>query len=139
MARHGMVRGGKASRIEHPEGGVFFIRPLPTKELLRYRESLKDKGVDVKGDESTGVEVAVRSDVDTSQELIDFVKGYVESVSDFVDDATQEEIPSTPEFIDEVLWLNLPAEDGKRQLVALWVFTKAIEVANGRKADEVKN
>lgn len=138
MAKRTLIRGGKAIPCEHPAGGVFFVRPLPTKELLSYREELKAKGVDVIGDEESGAKVAVRSDVEELQEFVDFVKRRVECVADFVDD-TEAEIPSTPDFIEELLWQILPDEDGKKKLVATWILNQAVELANGQRKLEVKN
>lgn len=133
------VQRDRSQGVEHPAGGVFHIRPLLTRELLRYREDLERRGIVVDGDEVSGVEVKVRSDLKEFEDLIEFVGRRVERVSEIVDATTGEELPSTAQLVEDLLWQIWENEDGKRELVATWVLGKAVDLGNGRKADEIKN
>lgn len=150
----------QAVAVEHPMGGVFYLRPLSTKVLLRYREEIEKKGVAIEGD-GDAMKVSVRSDVDDFQALVDFVSTRVERVTGFRDAVTNALLESTPDLIDALLWElfdveeEAPAEASialtgdeqralvvtkkKTQLTASWCLNEQVKLGKASREDEAKN
>lgn len=106
MAKRKVLRVGQSKAVDHPMGGVFHIFPLMTDELLEYQDSLKEAGLEIRGegDDAHVVETKTHSLREDFGELVAFVQKRIERVSDFVDADTDEPIESTPEFIERRLW-----------------------------------